>query len=189
MFPDVGGSHFLPRLSAHLGMFLALTGYRLKGRDVYKSGVATRMVDSHVLPQLEKDLIALETPSAQDITDVSNCVIPPISKVPAFYFLLLISKIGRANRANGKYKTSLHDLRMHKGGPIINLKASRWLDHLLLLRTIILFIQVVFFSWCFATTKAVRDVAAGFEKCDVFETIKVNECATSDKPIRLLRLV
>ena len=55
----------------HLGMFLALTGYRLKGRDVYKAGVATRMVDSHVLPQLEKDLIALETPSAQDITDVS----------------------------------------------------------------------------------------------------------------------
>ena len=56
----------------HLGMFLALTGYRLKGRDVYKAGVATRMVDSHVLPQLEKDLIALETPSAQDITDVSK---------------------------------------------------------------------------------------------------------------------
>ena len=72
LFPDVGGSHFLPRLSMHLGMFLALTGYQLKGRDVYKAGVATRMVDSHVLPQLEKDLIALETPSAQDITDVSK---------------------------------------------------------------------------------------------------------------------
>ena len=71
LFPDVGGSYFLPRLSMHLGMFLALTGYRLKGRDVYKAGVATRMVDSDVLPQLEKDLIAMETPSSQDITDVN----------------------------------------------------------------------------------------------------------------------
>ena len=70
LFPDVGGSYFLPRLSTHLGMFLALTGYRLKGRDVYKAGVATRMVDSDTLPQLEKDLVAMESPSSQDITDV-----------------------------------------------------------------------------------------------------------------------
>lgn len=73
LFPDVGGSHFLPRLSMHLGMYLALTGYRLKGRDVYKSGVATRMVDSDVMPQLESDLVAMEAPSAQDITDVITC--------------------------------------------------------------------------------------------------------------------
>lgn len=26
LFPDVGGSHFLPRLGGRLGMFLALTG-------------------------------------------------------------------------------------------------------------------------------------------------------------------
>ena len=26
LFPDVGGSHFLPRLSGSLGMYLALTG-------------------------------------------------------------------------------------------------------------------------------------------------------------------
>ncbi|XP_076821699.1 3-hydroxyisobutyryl-CoA hydrolase, mitochondrial-like [Clavelina lepadiformis] len=70
LFPDVGGSYFLPRLSMHLGLYLALTGYRLKGRDVYKAGVATRMVHSSVLPQLEDDLVALEAPSAQDITDL-----------------------------------------------------------------------------------------------------------------------
>lgn len=34
LFPDVGGSFFLPRLDGELGMFLALTGYRLKGIDV-----------------------------------------------------------------------------------------------------------------------------------------------------------
>ena len=30
LVPDVGGGHFLPRLSGQLGMFLALTGHRLK---------------------------------------------------------------------------------------------------------------------------------------------------------------
>uniref|UniRef100_H2ZC72 3-hydroxyisobutyryl-CoA hydrolase, mitochondrial n=1 Tax=Ciona savignyi TaxID=51511 RepID=H2ZC72_CIOSA len=70
LFPDVGGSYFLPRLSKHLGMYLALTGYRLKGRDVYKAGVATRMVHSSVLPELERDLVAMSNPSTQDITNL-----------------------------------------------------------------------------------------------------------------------
>ena len=34
LFPDVGGSFFLPRLDGELGMFLALTGQRLKGKDL-----------------------------------------------------------------------------------------------------------------------------------------------------------
>jgi len=70
LFPDVGGSYFLPRLSAHLGMYLALTGFRLKGRDVYKAGVATRMVDSKTLPKVELDLVSMDNPTQQDITDL-----------------------------------------------------------------------------------------------------------------------
>lgn len=31
LFPDVGGTYFLPKLSGKLGMFLGLTGHRLKG--------------------------------------------------------------------------------------------------------------------------------------------------------------
>jgi 3-hydroxyisobutyryl-CoA hydrolase len=31
LFPDVGGSYFLSRLKGKLGLFLGLTGYRLKG--------------------------------------------------------------------------------------------------------------------------------------------------------------
>jgi 3-hydroxyisobutyryl-CoA hydrolase len=34
LFSDVGGTFFLSRLTDRLGMFLALTGYRLKGADV-----------------------------------------------------------------------------------------------------------------------------------------------------------
>ncbi|XP_068926324.1 3-hydroxyisobutyryl-CoA hydrolase, mitochondrial isoform X4 [Petaurus breviceps papuanus] len=46
LFPDVGGGYFLPRLPGKLGYLLALTGFRLKGRDVQKGGIATHFVDS-----------------------------------------------------------------------------------------------------------------------------------------------
>lgn len=34
LFPDVGGSFFLPRLDGELGMYLGLTGARLQGHEV-----------------------------------------------------------------------------------------------------------------------------------------------------------
>jgi len=34
LFPDVGGSHFLPKLGGGLGIYLALTGQRLRGGDL-----------------------------------------------------------------------------------------------------------------------------------------------------------
>lgn len=46
LFPDVGGGYFLPRLSGKIGYFLALTGFRLKGRDVHRAGIATHFVES-----------------------------------------------------------------------------------------------------------------------------------------------
>lgn len=42
----MGGGYFLPRLQGKLGYFLGLTGFRLKGRDVYTAGIATHFVDS-----------------------------------------------------------------------------------------------------------------------------------------------
>lgn len=54
LFPDVGGGYFLPRLSGKIGYLLALTGFRLKGRDVLKAGIATHFVESEkVSCQLE----------------------------------------------------------------------------------------------------------------------------------------
>lgn len=57
LFPDVGGSHFLPRLQGKLGVYLGLTGVRLKGLDVLKSGIATHYCDSSKLSSLENDLV------------------------------------------------------------------------------------------------------------------------------------
>ncbi|KAK8729894.1 hypothetical protein OTU49_008377 [Cherax quadricarinatus] len=72
LFPDVGGSHFLPRLGGRLGMFLALTGQRLKGHDVLKAGVATHICDSERIPELEKSLLNLTSNYPEDIAAVLN---------------------------------------------------------------------------------------------------------------------
>lgn len=58
LFPDVGGSYFLPRLGGKLGIYLALSGYRLKGADVLKAGIATHYCESNKLPDLQKALLA-----------------------------------------------------------------------------------------------------------------------------------
>jgi len=55
-FCDVGGSYFLPRLKGQLGMFLALTGARLKGPQLFTAGIASHYVQSSSLPQLEEQL-------------------------------------------------------------------------------------------------------------------------------------
>ncbi|XP_023384577.1 3-hydroxyisobutyryl-CoA hydrolase, mitochondrial isoform X5 [Pteropus vampyrus] len=70
LFPDVGGGYFLPRLQGKLGYFLGLTGFRVKGRDVYTAGIATHFVDSEKLVMLEEDLLALKSPSEENIADI-----------------------------------------------------------------------------------------------------------------------
>ncbi|CAG0901763.1 unnamed protein product [Darwinula stevensoni] len=64
LFPDVGGSHFLPRLKGKLGLFLALTGQRLTGRDVMSAGIATHMCDAKRVPDLIEDLF--DCPSGKE---------------------------------------------------------------------------------------------------------------------------
>jgi len=68
LFADVGGSHFLPRLGGKLGLYLALTGHRLKGVDCLKAGIATHFCESSKLPELEKELVNCKNPE----TDVKE---------------------------------------------------------------------------------------------------------------------
>ncbi|HWA89629.1 MAG TPA: enoyl-CoA hydratase/isomerase family protein [Rhizomicrobium sp.] len=44
LFPDVGGSFFLSRLPGRIGLYLALTGARLKTPDCLTAGIATHFV-------------------------------------------------------------------------------------------------------------------------------------------------
>lgn len=68
LFPDVGGSYILPRLSGRLGWYLALSGVRLKGSDVLMAGIATHYVESKDLKKLEVAL--LECRNEHDIQNV-----------------------------------------------------------------------------------------------------------------------
>ncbi|XP_077996998.1 3-hydroxyisobutyryl-CoA hydrolase, mitochondrial-like [Glandiceps talaboti] len=70
LFPDVGGGYFLPRLGGKLGIYLALTGFRLRGRDVQKAGVATHFVDQEKIKDLENSLIKLESPTEGQVQHI-----------------------------------------------------------------------------------------------------------------------
>nr|XP_006636689.1 PREDICTED: 3-hydroxyisobutyryl-CoA hydrolase, mitochondrial [Lepisosteus oculatus] len=72
LFPDVGGGYFLPRLQGKLGLFLALTGFRLKGRHVQRAGIASHFVESQKITSLENDLVVLKAPSNEDVAEVLN---------------------------------------------------------------------------------------------------------------------
>ncbi|MDB5429659.1 MAG: enoyl-CoA hydratase [Caulobacter sp.] len=46
LFPDVGGGWYLPRLPGKAGLWLALTGARIKGADCVALGIATHFIES-----------------------------------------------------------------------------------------------------------------------------------------------
>lgn len=57
LFPDVGGGWFLSRLPGQTGVWLALTGARLKAADTVALGIHTHFVPSDALTALKADLI------------------------------------------------------------------------------------------------------------------------------------
>jgi enoyl-CoA hydratase len=62
-YPDVGGAYFLPRLAGELGVWMGLTGARLKAPDAIAAGLAT-----HYCPtgNYEALISALETADLSD---------------------------------------------------------------------------------------------------------------------------
>ncbi|WP_436640991.1 enoyl-CoA hydratase/isomerase family protein [Microbaculum sp. FT89] len=56
LFPDVGGTYFLPRLPGKVGTWLALTGARLGQAEVVGTGVATHAVASEMFEALTESL-------------------------------------------------------------------------------------------------------------------------------------
>ncbi len=56
LFPDVGGTYFLPRCPGETGMYIGLTGARLKAGDTMYAGVGTHFVPKERLPDLKRAL-------------------------------------------------------------------------------------------------------------------------------------
>ena len=57
LFPDVGGGWFLPRLPGQTGVWLALTGARLKAADTVALGIHTHFVPADRVAALKADLM------------------------------------------------------------------------------------------------------------------------------------
>eukprot|EP00026_Physarum_polycephalum_P010075 Phypoly_transcript_10225.p1 GENE.Phypoly_transcript_10225~~Phypoly_transcript_10225.p1 ORF type:complete len:404 (+),score=48.21 Phypoly_transcript_10225:92-1303(+) len=78
-FCDVGGSYFLPRLPGGLGLYLGLTGNRLKGGAVVEAGIATHYVPAAQLEPLQEALAHAKEPcSAQSIKTILDQFATPV---------------------------------------------------------------------------------------------------------------
>uniref|UniRef100_A0A0R3RIH6 3-hydroxyisobutyryl-CoA hydrolase, mitochondrial n=1 Tax=Elaeophora elaphi TaxID=1147741 RepID=A0A0R3RIH6_9BILA len=94
LFPDVGGTFFLSRLPYNLGHFMALTGYRVEGADVYHMGLATHFVSlgsisivpSAKLKDLEDELIRTDNKflSVGRVDQILNKYHMKESEIPKF---------------------------------------------------------------------------------------------------------
>ena len=71
LFPDVGSSYWLPLLEPRgFGLYMGLTGARLRAADLLNSGVATHYVTSDLIGDLECSLSAVSASTAvKDILD------------------------------------------------------------------------------------------------------------------------
>ena len=58
LFPDVGGGWYLSRMPDHMGLWLALTGARIKAADCELLQICTDYVESARLPELKAAILA-----------------------------------------------------------------------------------------------------------------------------------
>jgi enoyl-CoA hydratase len=58
LFPDVGGGWYLPRIPEHIGLWLALTGARIKAADCELLGIATDFIESAKVEAFKARLVA-----------------------------------------------------------------------------------------------------------------------------------
>ncbi len=78
LFPDVGGTYFLPRLPHRLGYWLGLSGDRLKAADCVFAGVATAYVPSDKHSALVEALATGQDPDAA-INDFAENLVAPLA--------------------------------------------------------------------------------------------------------------
>jgi enoyl-CoA hydratase/carnithine racemase len=75
LFPDVGGTYFLPRLAHHAGAYFALTGLRAKANDAVAFGLADAFVPSAAFASLAEALEG-EAPVEATIADFATATPP-----------------------------------------------------------------------------------------------------------------
>jgi enoyl-CoA hydratase len=80
LFPDVGGGWFLPRLPGRAGLWLALTGARIKAADCCALGIATHFMPSDKVEAFKAALLAHPDALAEALaTCVEDAGHPPLA--------------------------------------------------------------------------------------------------------------
>ena len=72
LFPDVGGGWLLAQLKSGLGLWLALTGDRLRAYDLLKTGLVNFYINSSKIGDLKDALIRVSSDKKEDITNLIN---------------------------------------------------------------------------------------------------------------------
>ena len=72
LFPDVGGGWLLAQLNSGLGLWLALTGDRLRAYDLLKTGLVNFYINSNKIGNLKEALIQVSSDKKEDITNLIN---------------------------------------------------------------------------------------------------------------------
>ncbi len=86
LYPDVGGSYFLPRLPGKSGLFLGLTGGNMNGADAMYVGLADALVDSSQFDDLLAKLKAhvwSEVNTSEQVTAVISELSSPVNPPPS----------------------------------------------------------------------------------------------------------
>jgi enoyl-CoA hydratase len=120
LFPDVGGGWHLPRLPGEAGMWLALTGARIKAADCLLLGVATDYVESGKVEALKAAIVAdpaaIETLLTEYEADAGE---PPIAQhqdgIDAAFAAPSVEAILQALREDGSpWAVAQHDTLLTK---------------------------------------------------------------------------
>jgi 3-hydroxyisobutyryl-CoA hydrolase len=60
LYPDVGAAHFLQRCPGEIGMFLAMTGLRLRTAGLYHCNLVTHTIPAERLPRLTPETLSID---------------------------------------------------------------------------------------------------------------------------------
>ncbi len=82
LFPDVGGGHFLSRARGKLGLYVALTGCKLKKEDTMYIGIGTNYIYSESLIELRKEIVSKKYLQKKDIVDIIEKFTKKIEEAP-----------------------------------------------------------------------------------------------------------
>jgi enoyl-CoA hydratase len=120
LFPDVGGGWWLPRMPGETGLWLALTGARIRAADCLLLGVATDYLDGATLEALKAAILAdpaaIDTLLTEAETDAGE---PPLARhqdaIDACFAAPSVEAILQALRENGSdWAIAQHDALLTK---------------------------------------------------------------------------